>query len=141
MTIKKVGAAWLKAKAGILNLHDLVLVRIVHRNWKEFWNQYECPCGGSDHYASLPYIISGYSSGLGAVLSCYETNQQWLIRRPDIAGMIRKEEQGYFKLLKSGPAIVRKIVKKLGWSEETIAFLKDTHGIDRDLAELVHEGM
>ena len=125
---------WFAAKAGVVALDSLEFVRTVRDDHGE-WNHYACPCGGDSHYASLPSIVEGLSKHLGDVLTCYETGRQWLVSRASAVTVILDEERRYIDLLARSAGIVNKVVKRRGWSEATIAFLKDTHGIDREVAE------
>ena len=136
--------AWLAAKAGILEERQLVFVKLQrthgvddppHGNEIRF---YKCPCGGRDHYASRSTVEVDRGHWPSEILNCYETGKQWLVRHPDVPGIIRGEEEKYLKLLERAPAIVAKVVAQRGWSDATLAFLKDTHGIDEDLARELH---
>lgn len=100
----------------------------------------ECPsCGNSsDHFAS--YCIPPdryYDCG---ILTCYVSNQQWLIKprviprgEIEIQKIILEEETKFLDLLQKSEKIVQKITKKKGKSEETIKYLFDTHGIPEDV--------
>lgn len=125
--------AWMEAKEGVLEEDDIEWVVLSADGQR--WQTCKCPCGGKDHVAMRPFLQEGRSSFPGDVLTCFVTRKQWLIRTASIEGIIRNEEESFFKLMTRAPAIVRKIVKKRGWSDETALFLKDTHGIDRALAE------
>lgn len=97
-----------------------------------------CPCGGTDHHAWVPWEMGDdtynpLGQRLGSVLTCFSTGQQWLLET--VAHTVRLEELSYLILVAQAHKIVTRVVKKRGWSEETIKFLKDTHGIDRELAE------
>ncbi len=134
MDFEEIKQQWFAAKSGILEESDLTEVG---RDDDYIW--YECPCGGSDHNASRAFIREGYSKFPSTVLNCLFSGergwQQWLIRPVDVAAVIRGEEEKYLALLKRAEPTVRKIVAKRGWSDETATFLKDTHGIDREIAE------
>ena len=120
--------------AGTLEESDLVYVRTSRVGDCE-WRWYVCPCGSDEHYAGRPMVSEGLSQSPGRWLTCFKTELQWFVRRTDVEGVIREEEEAYLRLLDAAPAIVAKVVKKRGCSEETIAFLEDTHGIDRDISE------
>lgn len=53
---------------------------------------------------------------------------------PDVAETIHAEELKAFKLLENAEPIVQKTVTKEGLSGATLAYLKQTHGIDPDFA-------
>ena len=121
---------WSARFTGVIDRHD---IKVMLREDDRWWSV--CPCGEDDHYASNALVTEGFCRFPCDILNCYITGKQWLIRPVDVAGIIRKEEEAYIKLIKSAPNIVSKIVGKRGVSDETFAFLKDTHGIDRELAE------
>lgn len=98
---------------------------------------YDCPCGGDGHDAMRGFEEGGLSRWPSAVINCFVTGRQWLVRPVDVAAVIKDEEGQYLRLLERAPAIVNKAVKRLGLTEATFAFLKDTHGLDRDIVEEV----
>ena len=138
MEFEEIKRRWFEAKEGIIPLSDLQQVKhvgdILHR-------YYICPCGSEDHYGSRPYDPGALLDEYGCVLTCYDKNKQWLIKKTDIQQMIRTEEEHYIKLLEKAPSVVKKVIAKRGWSEETKAFLLDTHGIDPELAESIMEDL
>lgn len=134
MDFNELARQWMAGKSGILDAADLVEVCR-----DDQWIWYKCPCAADDHCASRAFIVEGMSKFPADVLTCLFSGergwQQWLIRPVDVAGVIRNEEERYLALLKRAEPLVKKIVARRGWSDETAAFLKDTHGIDRDIAE------
>jgi len=122
--------AWLRAKEGVLEESDL---EEIERDPKWIW--YVCPCGETDHAAARALICEGLSQSPSQVVTCFVHNRQWAVRPVDVGEVIRGEEEKYLSLLKQAAAIVPKIIARRGRSEETFAYLKDTHGIDRDVAE------
>lgn len=100
-----------------------------------FYLQCECPCGGSDHVATIPMIPAGYAESEGDFLTCFETERQWFIRRRPVADIIRDEEVKYLNLLAKSESVCRKAFKRLGVTDAAYHFLKDTHGIDKEIAE------
>jgi len=101
---------------------------------------YDCPCG-DDHYAMRFYYEEGFEKTLSEVLNCFENNKQWLIKKPNVAEIIRKEEEAYLKLLEESKSIIEKITMKMGKSKETLHFLWDTHGIHKDITEDIWDTM
>ena len=136
MDFDLVKAKFFQSKSGALEEEELVYVKSELFLGRQ-WYFYECPCGGEDHYATRAMIKEGFSQFLSTILNCFCTEQQWLIRPIDTANLICLEEKKYFELLKKSENIVRKIISKQGFSEKTIAFLKDTHGIDREIVECI----
>lgn len=132
--INRIKDTWLKSKSGFLNEEDLVFD---HFKYNGNWYCYKCPCGGLDHVAYRVRINEGYSSYLSEVLNCFYTNQQWVVCPVSIEKVIENEEINYFKLIEKAPTIVRKVTKEKGLSEDTFKYLKDTYGIDKELAEMV----
>ncbi len=102
-----------------------------------------CPCGGKDHYALWPRVDHVFHDGRSHadLLTCFRNNQQWLVRWPSVKKVIESEEMSFYKLMEMAPGIVRRVIAKRGWSEETISFLFDTHGIDRETAEMCYESL
>lgn len=130
---------WREPK-GIVDESDLVAVALAATATAGQW--YECPCGG-DHAAWRPWVKEDgekYVGCLGPILTCFVTDRQWLIRAVDVGSIILAEEVAYINLLGRAPAIVQKVVAKRGWSEETRAFLADTHGIEAELSQSIVEG-
>lgn len=125
---------WMDAKSGVIPRGDLVFVREDRNGPIKNGQWFSCPCGGN-HLAFVPFIAQGMSQSLGNVLTCFPTNQQWLIRDADVAGIIFSEEQSYIKLLEESPKVLAKVVAKRGWSEETKRFLAETHGIDPEVSQ------
>lgn len=124
--------AWIKDKTRI-DVRELKPVG----DEKENSEWYECPCG-CGNLAYRPRIIEWQTFvGMADILTCFRTDgsvRQWFIVT-DVAGIIRGEEQRYLDLLNRADPICTKAFRKRGVSEETYAFLKDTHGIDREIAE------
>lgn len=144
MTREEIYKIWLDAKAGQVNEHDLVQRR-TEGYWPDTIFYYDCPCGGKDHHAARyvsadPNDRTISAAKLSCVLNCYVTDKQWLIRPVDTAATIKGEEEKYIALLAKAPAIVKKVVAKRGWSEDTKAFLLDTHGIEGEVAEEIVSG-
>lgn len=129
---------WRAAKSGVIDECDLVFIGEDRDGPGGRW--FECPCGGEDHAARIPWVFEGFGRSLGVVLTCYITGQQWLIRRPNVADLIRAEEESYIKLLQKAPGIVRQVIRNRGWSEETKEFLLDTHGIDPEISQEIVNG-
>lgn len=123
--------AWLERKEGVIGLEELGQ-GVPDEEADGVW--FRCPCGGKDHVALARYIHEGLSKWMSPVLNCYMDNKQWLIQRPDTQRVIREEEEKYLQLLEKAPAIVEKVTRRKGWSEETLDYLWDTHGIDRETA-------
>jgi hypothetical protein len=150
LTAEELYPRWREAKAGAIDQNDL---REPGPGFEHLQNHpngtwHVCPCGGEDHAAYRPletfYRIDEHGCRVPAsrspaqVLTCFETGQQWLIR-VDVAGTIRREEERFLDLLNRAPRIVAKVIRKMGRTDAAFAFLKDTHGIDRDAAELILE--
>ena len=127
---------WRNAKAGVIDCPALAadLTGDQRKLTRDGWRWYVCPCGG-DHYAARRHYPDGLSQTLSAVLTCFVTRQQWLVKAPDVEQIIRSEEVAYLASLAKHEAIVKKVVKSLGVSDETIAFLWDTHGITKEEVE------
>lgn len=125
-----------ESKAGVLDEPDLRPAGRTEVRGRPYL-LYDCPCGGTDHVAMRAFEDDGFSRFPADILNCFVNRLQWLIRPVDVAGTIRREEEKYLDLIRRAPAIVAKVVARRGWSEETLAFLEDTHGIDRELAESV----
>lgn len=127
---------WLAAKAGILNESDLVAVEHLSDKYTQY---YVCPCGDKDHYAVRRLIIDGLQWSV--VVNCLEKMLQWAVRPPtyDIVGIIEQEEIKYAKVIERADKIVPKEIKKRGDVPETYAFLKDSHGIEEELAKEIWE--
>lgn len=130
MDVNEIRQQWFAHFAAVLNDGDL---RVVREDRDHTW--YVCPCGGNDHAASRSWYSNGHSMELSPVLNCYVTNQQWLVRLPDVAGIIQQEEKKYIDLLNRAGPIITKITKRRGKSEETKVFLFDTHGIPADVVD------
>jgi len=101
---------------------------------------FRCPCGSTEHLAYRQYIREGMSKSLSPVIVCFSTNQQWFVRSPEVASTILGEEMSYIHLLNKSPSIVRKVIRKKGWSKETKAFLMDTYGIDPEISQAIVDG-
>lgn len=145
MTAGELLPIWLAAKAGILRervRNDLIdddgrCFAVCLEDKYGMW--YECPCGQVDHLALRPVERAGQTVvGLSVILTCFVNEQQWAIRVRSAAEVIYDEEGVYFALLGKAPKLVAEVVKQRGWSEATITFLHETHGIPREVAELVH---
>lgn len=140
MTYEGIKKRWCESKEGILEESDIgVVIKKEHFQGRE-WYFYKCPCRGDDHLAMRTFIEEGFSRHLSPVLNCFFTRKQWLVRPVDVAKVIKDEEEKYLKLIEKAPALVKKIVAKRGWSDETAFFLEDTHGIDRELAQSIIDG-
>lgn len=139
MTYEEIRAAFFRSKAGFLEEKDLRYCETRERH-PGSWLCYICPCGSVEHYAVRSIISDpdAYSSYPSPVLNCFETGQQWLVRPVNVQEVIREEEERYIQLLERAPAQLKKVVARRGWSEATIAYLKDTHGIERELAEEIY---
>lgn len=123
---------WRSHFSGVLDQRDLgEPCHDTVRGQRCYW--YTCPCGQDNHRAYRPL-----GSEPGDVLTCFVTGQQWLIRQ-NVAGIIEDEERKYLNLLKNAPGVVRRVVADMGRGEDAMAYLKDTHGIDRELALEVME--
>ena len=137
MDLEEIKQRFFAAKAGVLDYEQLIR----HCEDEEVggvW--FSCPCGSDNHLALIRWL--GLSRCLSNVLTCFVTDQQWLVRMPegpDPAGIVKGEEEKYLRLLERAPAIVEKAVCERGWSAETLAYLHDTHGIDLDTARSVME--
>src|SRR5689334_10141708 len=135
MTYDEIKAKWFAAKAGILNEQDL---KLLHS--EVFMGRtllfYDCPCGGKDHLAARSVIQTDFSQEPSPILNCFETRQQWLVKPPNVKGIIRTEEEKYLKLLKLAPKIIAKILAKYGLSDNTLFLLKDTYGIDPEIVDM-----
>ena len=123
---------WLASKVAIISETDLIMADIKMPHERLY---YLCPCGGVDHYAARVYVEGGVSAYLSSVLSCYESGKQWAISPVRVSDVIKKEEEKFLKLLDRAQELVPKVIKKRGYSSETLFFLKDTHGIDEELSE------
>jgi len=136
VTYEEIKRQFFASKEGILDSSDLIQsVCIVNEDFL----RYVCPCGSSDHDAIrfyYPMQLGEMSAEPSDVLNCFDTRRQWLIRPPNVVGMIESEERKYFELLRHAPAIVKKVIDKRGKSDLAFDYLLDTHGIDRETAEL-----
>lgn len=128
MDFSKIKDRWFASKEGTLDVRDL---RQVRRDADGVW--YECPCGGTDHVGLRRPMDYGGSVSISPVLTCFVTRRQWLVTT-DSAGIIRDEEQSFLDLLVSAEKTVAKAVRRRGASGETVAFLKDTHGVPEDVS-------
>jgi hypothetical protein len=129
--LKKYYRLWRDHFADVLDEQKLKYVSTEIVEAKE-WRFYLCPTGKDDHYATRPMVTEGLSKHPSDVLTCSLCNLQWLVRPPNIEGMIAKEERSYLDLLKRAPRIVAKVLRHRPMSEETLFYLKDTYGIDKD---------
>ena len=132
--------SWFSSKIPSLEENQLNFVSVIRSEDGKEWRAYDCPCGGKDHCATRPMAQDGYSQYPSDILTCYINNRQWLVRPVNVVAVIREEEEKYLKLVAKASRIVRKIVKKRGLSEDTLLFLKDTHGIDRELVQEILDG-
>jgi hypothetical protein len=132
---------WYESKSGVIDLHDLNIVKYKNDDPDFMGHWCDCPCGSDEHWAWLPWYTrdGDIYPKHGDVLTCFVTDKQWLIRQPDVAGRIFAEEKKYIELLTTASALVEKVVKKRGWSEETKLFLKETHGIPMDISQDIAE--
>lgn len=122
---------WLAAKEGILKDQNLVYVS---SDDSGVW--YRCPCGG-EHAARRFWHAEGYSKSLSPILTCFITQTQWLVTTETPADVIKTEEEKYFALLAKAHPLVSKVIGKMGTGEDAITFLHDTHGIPRDITQMV----
>ena len=140
MTFEDIQKAFFESKAAILDESDLVYVKAETFREQE-WLFYHCPCGlDHKHLAMRVVFQEGLSKVRADVLNCFKNNLQWLIRPVNVAGVIEQEEKQYLSLLKRAPAIIKKVLAKRALNEETIAFLKDTHGIDKEMVDFYFQG-
>ena len=143
--IASISKRWFEAKAGLIDSAEVEPAKDLTIEQRELAIRFDaqwcrCPCGGKDHLAYRRYYAEGLSKTLSPVVTCFRTNRQWLARPPDVAGIIESEERTCLALLARAPEIVKKVVKKRGWSKETAAFLRDTHGIDEEMAAKIVTG-
>lgn len=124
---------WFDHFAGVVDAGELEVISAGELDGREgTW--LACPCGDETHYAWRPLEDFGLSLSPADVVTGFVCGRQWLVRT-DVAGMIRKEEESYISLLRRAPKIVRKVLMKMGETEEAFSFLHDTHGIDRETVE------
>lgn len=137
MTLSDMRYAWMANKRGTLRQDELNCVRF---DASGLW--YECPCGDGSHLAFRPMeTFGGRSQSPAGILTCFQTGSQWIIDK-DIAGTIRDEEMRYLKLIDSAGPIVRRVFARMGQTQGAYEYLKDTHGIDAELADdLCHKMM
>lgn len=96
---------------------------------------YCCPNGCEDHAAFRPVESrNGRSVSLADILTCFCCHQQWFVET-DTSSIIEREEKAYLDLLAGAEKTVTRVIARRGWSEETAAFLYETHGIPRDVSE------
>lgn len=128
---------WESKEPEQLFLSDLTLVDSKYEH-----NYYICPCDKKEGCASIPWDSSNIN-GLGNILSCYcdlKNPKQWLVHHfntEEIKNSIYVEEIKYLNLLKKADVIVPKIIKKMGLNDNTLDFLKETHGIDKEIVEII----
>jgi hypothetical protein len=77
---------------------------------------------------------SAGSTSPAGVLNCFEHGHQWLIVT-NVDEQIYDEEVKYLALLKGAEKIVARVIRKRGITDDAFVFLKDTHGIVREVAE------
>jgi|GEM_PF-2711349 len=135
MTFEEIKKAWFKAKIGFVDESDLRLIK------SEVFDDricmfYKCPCG-SDHYAMRFMVQEGYSQYPSCILNCFVNNHQWGIKVADVAAIIKEEEEKYLRLIERAPKIIKKVIAQRGMSEETLFFLENTHGIDREMVSII----
>ena len=116
------------ANKGIIKHEDVVVLESpTHQPY--VWVR--CPCGVKGHLGYWPKVGKDMSD----VITCFESRQQWLVKpERDLPGIIYDEEASFIKLLESSPALVNKVSAKRGISEQTVAFLKDTHGVPKGIS-------
>ena len=134
-TAEKFYRQWFSSKSGVVPACNLVFVRQELTGGSKNGVWYECLCGGNDHCGFVPYVQEGVSQYLGEFFTCFITDQQWIIQYPDVRGTIFNEEKNYLELLGNCKKIVDKVVSKIGWSDETVKYLHETHGVPVDVAE------
>lgn len=94
---------------------------------------YRCPCGCGNK-AYRPCVMDGGTFvGMAEIMTCFASGRQWVIVT-DAAEIVCDEEQRYFDLLAKADVVCRKVFARRGTGEDVIAFLKDTHGIDEEIA-------
>lgn len=130
---------WLAAKSGVVDESDLIFVR-EERRLGDGGRWYKCQCGIAGHVAFIPWDFDGLNRRLGDVMTCFVTEKQWLIHRANVCNTIRDEEVNYIELLKNAPKVTAKAISRRGWSDETKAFLADTHGIDQEVSQAIVDG-
>lgn len=140
MEIAEIQQRWLAAKSGILRPLREEDLPLASDETKETsagrWLCYICPCGGTDHVALRKVIYEGQTNiGLADILNCFVTRQQWVIC-VNSSAVIKNEEERFLRMLKNAGTTCRKVFKKMGVVDAAFFFLKDTHGIDREIAEM-----
>ena len=141
MTFDEIKNNWFANKERIISESSLHFIRACRNKNGKLYMYYKCPCGAADHAAMRAFVHDGLSQYLSPVLNCYYTLKLWLVQSPDIIQIIRDEEEKCLNLLSRAPEIVRKVVAKKGWSNSTLQYLKDTHGIDEELSQKIVKGL
>lgn len=121
----------------VVDSGDVEVVGVMRQDGLPSAHWVVCPCGGKDHYGYHPIVADGLSSSPGEFITCFFHDRQFRVRR-DAAGLIHQEEVNYLKAVERWDGLVaRQRAKRADFGEEEfVAFMHDTHGVERDFTEV-----